>query len=237
MNAIEILGSLLGGKSGGAGGAADILSEILGGQAQQAPQAPRGSGRGAPSGAGTMDAKELEDMLGVGQASPRNTPAPSPPRQTPQPPPSAPKQTLPPDIFGQRRQEPRVNISVPKPTPPSKQDQAVLLLRAMINAAKVDGEITEDEQQNILNQVGDTSPETIQFLRAEFARAFDLREFVASVPLGMEQHIYLISLMAIKLDTKEEADYLRQLAQGLRLSPDTCNQLHQQQQLPLIYQS
>ncbi len=36
----------------------------------------------------------------------------------------------------------------------------------MINAAKVDGEITEDEQQNILSQVGDTSPETIQFLRS-----------------------------------------------------------------------
>jgi Protein of unknown function (DUF533) len=235
VNAIEILGSLLGGKSGGSGGA-DILSEILGGQRQQAPQSPRGTGREAQASDGAMDAKSLEEMLGVGQASPRSAPTPSP-RQAPPPPSSPQKQTLPPDIFGQRRQEPRVSLSVPKPASPTQHDQAVLLLRAMINAAKVDGEITEDEQQNIIQQVGDTSPETIQFLRTEFARRFELGEFVASIPLGMEQHVYVISLMAIKLDSKVEADYLRQLAQGLRLSPDTCNQIHQQQQLPLLYQS
>lgn len=113
----------------------------------------------------------------------------------------------------------------------------MLFIRAMINAAKVDGEITEDEQQNILSQVGDTSPETIQFLRAEFARPIDVNEFVASIPLGLESHIYGISIMAVKLDTTEEADYLRQLAQGLRISPEDCNQMHQQQQLPLLYQA
>jgi len=47
----------------------------------------------------------------------------------------------------------------------------------MINSAKVDGEISQDEQQTILGQVGDTSQETIQFLRAEFARPLNVDEF------------------------------------------------------------
>jgi len=46
-----------------------------------------------------------------------------------------------------QRQEPKINLSVPKPAPRSQNDQAVLLIRAMINAAKVDGEIFDDEQK------------------------------------------------------------------------------------------
>ncbi len=250
MNAIDILGSLLGGgkSSGqrGGGGAADILSEILGGSNAPAPQAnPRGS---APANR-PMSPEQLEEMLGVGRDSgnARQSPVQQPQRPTapqsmpqslPRSTPSSQSPQLPTDIFGQRqRQEPKINLSVPKPAPLSQNDQAILLVRAMINAAKVDGEISEDEQKNILSQVGDTSPETIQFLRAEFARPLDVAEYADSLPIGMEQKAYSISLMAIKLDTKEEADYLRQLARGLRLSPDTCNQLHQQQNAPLMYQA
>lgn len=107
----------------------------------------------------------------------------------------------------------------------------------MINSAKVDGEISDDEQKRILEQVGDTSPETIQFLRAEFGRPLDVNEYAESLPIGMEQKAYSISLMAIKLDTKEEAGYLRQLARSLRISPDVCNQIHKQQNAPLMYQA
>jgi uncharacterized membrane protein YebE (DUF533 family) len=181
--------------------------------------------------------KELEDMLGVGRSSGSRPPAapPTPPRETPRSAPNQPTSSFPTDIFGQRRHEPKISLSVPKATPPSQQDQAVLLIRAMINAAKVDGQITEEEQQFILKQVGNTSPDTIQFLRTEFARPINVQEFVNSIPLGLEQQIYTISLMAVQLDTKEEADYLRLLAQGLRISPDTINQLHQKQNVPMIY--
>ncbi len=247
MNAIDILGSLLGGgrsgsgrsgsgKSGGVG--ADILSEILGGSRAPAPQSNTGGARtNAP-----MSPEQLEEMLGVGRSS-GNTPTPSQPQARSQPtqqqPRNAPQQQspqLPADIFGQRqRQAPKINLSVPKPNPLSDNDQAVLLIRAMINSAKVDGEISEDEQNNIIGQVGDTSPETIQFLRTEFARPLNVNEYAQSLPIGMEEKAYGISLMAIKLDTKEEADYLRQLAKALRIAPETCNQLHQQQNAPLLY--
>ena len=250
MNAIDILGSLLGagktaGKSGG--GAGDLLKDILGGSRAPAPQSsPRG--QRAPSDSISVD--QLEDMLGVGRdptssrqppSQPQMTPTQSRSPQTHEMPRSAPlpqNSQLPSDIFGQRqRQEPKVNLAVPKPTVLSQNDQAVLLIRAMINSAKVDGEISEDEQKNILSQVGDTSPETVQFLRAEFARTLNVNEYADSLPIGLEQKAYGISLMAIKLDTKEEADYLRTLARALRLSPEECNQLHQQQNAPLLYQA
>jgi uncharacterized membrane protein YebE (DUF533 family) len=240
MNAIDILGSLLGGgrsgggKSGGVG--ADILSEILGGSRAAAPHTNTGGTQANTQ----LSPEQLEEMLGVGRSSvPTSTPSQSQSQTQPsqQPPRSAPQQQspkLPTDIFGQH-QAPKINLSVPKPTPLSDNDQAVLLIRAMINSAKVDGEISEDEQNKILGQVGDTSPETIQFLRTEFARPLNVNEYAQSLPVGMEEKAYGISLMAIKLDTKEEADYLRQLAKALRISPETCNQLHQQQNAPLLY--
>ena len=244
MNAIDILGSLLGGGgSGGAGTGADILKDILGGRPSPSPQAiPRGQ-RSPES---PMSAEQLEDMLGVGREPASSRQAPSQPqsrqpqqqqREMPRNAPPAQSTQIPTDIFGQRqRQEPKINLSVPKPSPLSQNDQAVLLIQAMINSAKVDGEISDDEQRKILEQVGDTSPETIQFLRAEFARPLDVNEYAESIPIGMEQKAYSISLLAIKLDSKEEAEYLRQLARSLRISPDVCNQIHQQQNAPLMYQ-
>jgi len=53
----------------------------------------------------------------------------------------------------------------------------------------------------------------------------------------MEQKAYAISLTATKLDTQEEADYLRQLVKALRISPEQCNQLHQQQNARLMFQA
>lgn len=245
MNAIDILGSLLGApqpggsrpggnptgggqpRKGGAsgGGLGDILGELLGGGQSNA---------GRPINT-QSSARELEEMLNVGQ-EPRSTPSPSQPQPRSAPAPTH-RPGLPPDIFGQRqRVEPKISISVPKPALPSQNDQAVLMIRSMINAAKIDGEITEEEQQSILNQVSDTSPETIQFLRTEFARPLNVEEFAASIPIGLEHKIYGLGLMAIKLDSREEADYLRQLAKHLRISPEECNQLHQQQKAPLLYQ-
>ncbi len=251
MNAIDILGSLLGGgRSGGkgGGGAADILSEILGGHAAPA-SAPQGNPRGPRSSDSPMSPEQLEEMLGVGRGSAGAKQSPSQPQSRPSQPREIPREIprttqqspssqLPTDIFGQRqRQEPKINLSVPKPATLSQNDQAVLLIRAMINSAKVDGEISDEEQKNILGQVGDTSPETIQFLRAEFARPLNVDEYAQSLPVGMEQKAYAISLTAIKLDTREEADYLRQLAKALRISPEECNQIHQQQNAPLMYQA
>ena len=63
----------------------------------------------------------------------------------------------------------------------------------------------------------------------------DLAGFAASVPLGMEQQVYSVSLMTINLDSGEEAKYLLQLSQALRLSPEVREQIHQRYGAPSIY--
>jgi uncharacterized membrane protein YebE (DUF533 family) len=117
----------------------------------------------------------------------------------------------------------------------SQNDQALVLVRAMINAAKCDGEISQEEQNKILSQFQDVSQDVIQYLRQEFAKQLDVRDFAWSVPIGMEQQVYMISLTSIDLDRQTEAGYLRELAHGLRLSPTACNQIHQRLGIQSIF--
>ena len=145
-----------------------------------------------------MQARELEDMLNV--AKNRSTGRTSPPAQQqprPQQPQSSPRQ--PQDDAAARQNE-----------------QAMILVRAMVNAAKCDGQISQAEQQRILNQLDSPSPAAIQFLREEFAKPLDVREFAWSVPVGMEQQVYTMSLIAVDVDSDREEGYLRELAHGLR---------------------
>jgi len=48
----------------------------------------------------------------------------------------------------------------------------------------------------------------------------------------MEQQVYTISLVAIDRYSEREANYLRDLAHGLRLAPEVCNQIHQRFNVP-----
>ena len=115
-------------------------------------------------------------------------------------------------------------------------DQAVLMIRAMVNAAKSDGRVDEKEQENIVSKLGDdVSQDEIAFLKQEFAAPLDVASFASSVPQGLEQQIYALSLTSIDLDTNTEAQYLGQLAQGLKLDPNLCNQIHDQVGAPKIF--
>lgn len=111
----------------------------------------------------------------------------------------------------------------------------MILIRAMVAAAKADGQVTSEEQNAILQQLGNQAQEVIQFLRSEFARSTSARDLAWTVPLGMEDQVYAISLMGMNLDTQEEAEYLAELAQGLRLPPATCNQIHDRYRVPRIF--
>ena len=105
----------------------------------------------------------------------------------------------------------------------------------MVNAAKSDGKIDQAEQDSIIKHLRDRSPETIQFLREEFQRPLDTRGFALSVPVGMEQQVYTMSLIAIDLDTGKEAKYLTELAENLRLSDEVRGQIHQRLGAPNIF--
>jgi len=227
MDAIDILGGLLGRRSGrsGSGRGPDILRDIFSRGSRPAPT-PR-SGRGGDS-ADPADlkrqAEELEEMLNV--ARDRNSTRSA---GQPQSPPSAPERT--PSSGGYATEtpaSPRRESGFPSPSQapaPRQNDDALVLVRAMVNAAKADGQVTPAEQQAILEQMGGAAPDAIPFLRQEFSQPLNVREFAWSVPPGMEQKVYAMSLIAIDGESEAVSRYLQDLAHGLRLSPETCAQL------------
>ncbi len=114
--------------------------------------------------------------------------------------------------------------------------QAKILVRAMVFAAKSDGQITREEQDAILKQLDHVSQEEIDFLKQTFHDTTGVRDFTWSVPLGLEEQVYTVSLMSIELDEQKEANYLAELAHGLRLDPKRCNAIHQRFGAPIIFQ-
>ena len=122
----------------------------------------------------------------------------------------------------------------PEPEP-EQEAQAKILLRAMVSAAKADGKVDEAEQKKILEHLGDVSEEEAQMVRDELAAPLDLEALINDVPKGMEQQVYLMSLLAIDLDSKEEAVYLDKLAKGLNISSETSNAIHDKLGAPKLY--
>ena len=113
--------------------------------------------------------------------------------------------------------------------------QAKVLIRAMLSAANSDGKIDTEEQAKITKQLGDISPEDAEFVRSELKSPMDVNRVIKSVPQGMEQQVYLMSLLAINLDSQEEAVYLDKLAKGLNISHQMSNNIHTELGVPTLY--
>lgn len=103
---------------------------------------------------------------------------------------------------------------------------AALILRAMVQAAKSDGKLDAAERAKLTDQLDGASREEIAYVKAEMERKLSPEDLAAQVPQGMEAQVYLMSLMAIDLDNRNEADHLHRLASALGLQPDDVNALH-----------
>jgi uncharacterized membrane protein YebE (DUF533 family) len=114
-------------------------------------------------------------------------------------------------------------------------EQATVMVRAMINAAKSDGRVDREEQQKILGKLGSVSQDEVDFVNEEISRPLDVGGFARSVPRGMENQVYAMSLMAIDLDSQGEARYLHQLGQAMGIQPQVANQIHDQLGAPKLY--
>ncbi|MEO1788592.1 MAG: DUF533 domain-containing protein, partial [Pseudomonadota bacterium] len=104
---------------------------------------------------------------------------------------------------------------------------AKLMIRAMIQAAKADGEIDEGERDRILEYLGDLDAEEKAFVEAELAAPIDANALAADTGDAMKAQVYAMSLMAVKVDSTSEVDYLNGLANALGLSDDTRARVHQ----------
>lgn len=112
---------------------------------------------------------------------------------------------------------------------------AALMLRAVIQAVKCDGELDDAERQRLMQAMGDADPREVQAVQAELSRPVDVQGLARSVPAGLEPQVYVASLMAIDLDQRAEADYLNELAGALSLSPDEVNAMHDKAGAPRLY--
>jgi uncharacterized membrane protein YebE (DUF533 family) len=109
-------------------------------------------------------------------------------------------------------------------------DTERLLLKAMVSAAKADGQIDQTEMQKILGRIGKDSvtDDEKQFVLSEMAAPLDIAALAgeASTPAVAAQ-VYAASILAIDADSEPEKAYLRDLAQALRLDPETVRQLQE----------
>lgn len=232
-----MLGNMLGGgqQQGNSGGIADMLGSLMGGNQQQGNSgiggmlgSMLGGGQQPQQGGGGM-ADMLGSLLGGGSQSPAGSSM------------GGLGNLLGGAVtkFAQAQNPATPDLSsnfLPQGYDKNEaEEQAMLIIRAMINAAKSDGNVDQQEQENIIAKMGDIDAEEAAFVRSELQVPLDAEAFVRSVPRGMEQQVYALSLAAIDLDTQQEAQYLHQLAQGFGLSQDVCNQLHDQVGAPKLY--
>ncbi|MDE9451149.1 DUF533 domain-containing protein [Aliiroseovarius sp. Z3] len=233
------LGDLLGGLSGGApttaqssgGGLSDMLGNILqaGGGAQQSgrqPANPGGdlmdmlggmlggsrAGGAAQGGLGGL----LESLSGGAQGAGPAAPAPG--------------------SLGDMLNDAFQRGGSPSATPTQEQeDQAAVLLRAIVQAAKCDGRIDEREKEALMQHMGDMTPDEVDAVNDAFRRPVSVEGLVRDVPRGMEAQVYAMSLVGLDLDSQAEAKYLHALGQALGIDPRTANAIHQRMGEPALY--
>ena len=203
-----LLGGLLGGAKGGssAGGGLGDLGSLLGGNSSANTDAAGGASGGLGG---------LLESIGGGAAES-----------------AAPSSGGFGDLLNSALQG---NKNLPAPDA-SQEAQAELLIRAMISAAKCDGNVDQSEQQKIVSQLGDDVSEAERkFVIGEMQSPLNIEGLIDSVPRGAEQQVYMMSLMGIDLDSKAEAQYLDKLRKGMGLSEKIADALHQKLGVPTLY--
>ena len=120
---------------------------------------------------------------------------------------------------------------------PAKNDSAgqealgLTLVRAMIAAARSDGQLDAQESQVIFQRIESLGldSESQALLVAEMGRPVDMDALVASASSPeVAAEIYLASLLAIDVDTAAEQSYLAMLAARLNIPPELATELRRQ---------
>jgi Protein of unknown function (DUF533) len=243
-------GQVSGRSSGQTAGLEDLLRDVLGsgGRAQwgRAPKeaSPQGSGGGLGDLLDQMSGQKrsspratapkggLDDLLGQLTGTRSGSERASPDQGTSR----GPSEGGVGDLLDQVMRDRRPGAPVELPEPQREEElSAALMLRAVIQAVKCDGDLDADERQRLTQAMGEADQREVQAVNAELQRPVDVRGLARAVPAGLEPQIYLVSLMAINLDQKPEAEYLHKLAGELDLSPDQVNAIHDKAGAPRLY--
>lgn len=128
------------------------------------------------------------------------------------------------------------NVAVPAGPPQQESEQmARLLIEAMCLAARADGYVDDQEKAAILEKMGALDPDERSFVEQLLASSVRAEDFASRVPEDMSRQVYAFSLMAVKLDSREEAQYFARLAQALGIAGDEANEIHRSLGQPVIF--
>ena len=136
-------------------------------------------------------------------------------------------------LKGTGSQEPEVPLGLQEPQSAAERQQleqnSEIVLKAMINAAKADGQIDQGEIQRIVGKLQESGmgKEAQQYVLTEMAKPLNTQALIASAKgqPAFGAQIYAASLLAIEVDTPEEKKYLDQLAAGLGLNPEVTQRI------------
>ncbi len=235
----DLLGSNTGGggnRSTGSGGLADMLGQVLGGRSGGAGSGSAYGGANSPRrGQAQGGLGGILDQLSTGAAAGGlggllggilgggGTQQPSPQEKLVQ----RGSQPTNDASFGELFNDAIAKGDEPEIAPTPEQNAlAGLMLKAMIQAAKSDGEIDEKEKAKLMSEFGDLDDDERAFIREQMAAPVDAAALAREVPEGYGPQIYLMSLMAIEFDNRKEAEYLHALAENLGLDKATVNGIH-----------
>lgn len=240
---VDVLGGMLGGARSGQGSqAGGMLDQILGQLGQNRTPAPSGARQGgglgqvleqlgksvgnnrtlATSGLGSLagaifggGAKSMRGAVGGGLLALLGTMA---------------MQAL--QNAGKKPQAPMGLIEPQNEAEVQEvENQARIIVEAMINAAKADGRISEDEVQRIAGHLQESGAdaETLQYVLAEMQKPMQTGALVAAAGGSQElaAEVYAASLLAIEVDTQEERQYLNELGAALKLEPAVTRRLEE----------
>ncbi len=126
---------------------------------------------------------------------------------------------------------PRPAVSWTPPPLPSdaksdapRNEEALLLIRAMIAAANADHAVDDVERQTILDKItaSGLGAEERDFIEQELTKPLDLRSLVAQVKSPeLAEQVYAASVLALEVDSDAERNYLHRLASALNLDAAT----------------
>jgi uncharacterized membrane protein YebE (DUF533 family) len=119
---------------------------------------------------------------------------------------------------------------------PEVEEHSHAVLRALIAAAKADGQIDDREQQMISGEISKHTddPQLQQWFDAEVSKPLDASE-VAQAAKGdpaMAAEMYLVSVILVDDQQDAERSYLDELAAALGIDPDLQVHLEQQAKGP-----
>ena len=127
---------------------------------------------------------------------------------------------------GQQMDEMMDGLFKNTPVSLAAENNAKLMIRAMIQAAKADGEIDKDEQKTIMDALKGAPKEEIDFVKAELTKPVDVMSLAKDAGEATKAQVYATSLMAIRVDNPNEVSYLRQLASALGMDDMARDKVH-----------